>query len=67
MKVAEFQGKASKQPVASNSHKHVSPLLDAVPSGDVPLEILRRQMSASNSDEEINDIKRKIRLIEKVI
>ena len=65
MKVAEFQGN-SKAPVASNSRQRVSPLLDAVPSGDVPLEILRHKLRKSGSNEESTDIQRAIRGIEKV-
>ncbi len=69
MKVAEFQG--SKALLKSNGdadrRKRVSPLLDAVPSGDVPLEILRHRMRASNSNEEALDIQRKIRQMEKVL
>lgn len=67
MKVAEFQGKGVKPAVASNGRKFVSPLLDAVPSGDVPLAILRNQMKTTNSNEEAADIVKKIRQIEKVI
>ncbi len=70
MKVAEFQG--SKALLKSSNgdagrRKRVSPLLDAVPSGDVPLEILRHRMRASNSNEEALEIQRKIRQMEKVI
>ena len=65
MKVAEFQGN-SKAPVASNGRQRVSPLLDAVPSGDVPLEILRHKLRKSGSNEESSDIQRAIRGIEKV-
>ena len=65
MKVGDFQGKA-KAPVASNGRKRVSPLLDAVPSGDVPLEILRHKLRKSNSSPESVEIQRKLRGIEKV-
>lgn len=64
MKVSEFQGKNNKP--ATNGRKFVSPLIDAVPSGDVPLEILRRKMESSNSVEEVGEFQRKIRQIEKV-
>ncbi|KAI9561023.1 hypothetical protein GHT06_011979 [Daphnia sinensis] len=64
MKVGEFQGKA-KAPVASNGRTRVSPLLDAVPSGDVPLAILRHKLLRSNSSPESADIQRKLRRIEK--
>jgi len=64
MKVAEFQGKISKP--ATNGRKFVSPLLDAVPSGDVPLEILRHKMTGANSIEEVGEYQRKIRQMEKV-
>ena len=64
MKVAEFQGKISKP--ATNGRKFVSPLLDAVPSGDVPLEILRHKMSGANSIEEVGEYQKKIRQMEKV-
>lgn len=63
MKVAEFQGKISKP--ATNGRKFVSPLLDAVPSGDVPLEILRHKMTGANSIEEVGEYQRKIRQMEK--
>ncbi len=66
MKVAEFQGNG-KAPVASNGRKRVSPLLDAVPSGDVPLEILRHKLRRGGSNEETSDIQRAIRGIEKVL
>lgn len=66
MKVAEFQGNG-KSPVASNGRKRVSPLLDAVPSGDVPLEILRHKLRKGGSNEETSDIQRAIRGIEKVL
>ena len=65
MKVGDFQGKA-KAPMASNGRKRVSPLLDAVPSGDVPLEILRHKLRKSNSSPESVEIQRKLRGIEKV-
>ena len=65
MKVGEFQG-YKKQAAASNGKTYVSPLLDAVPSGDVPLEILRQKLNSQNSANEIVDIQRQIRRIEKV-
>ncbi|XP_046633726.1 legumain-like [Daphnia pulicaria] len=64
MKVGEFQGKG-KAPMASNGRKRVSPLLDAVPSGDVPLEILRHKLRKMNSSPGSAEIQRKIRGIEK--
>ncbi len=66
MKVGEFQGKG-KAPMASNGRKRVSPLLDAVPSGDVPLEILRHKLRKTNSSPESDEIQRKIRGVEKVV
>lgn len=63
--MAEFQGKA-KAPTALNGRERVSPLLDAVPSGDVPLEILRHKLRKSGSNEETTQVQRAIRRIEKV-
>ena len=65
MSVAEFQGYDRPAENQLPSRKF-SPLDDAVPSGDVPLEILRRKLGYSNSDESSKDISRKIRHIEKV-
>lgn len=63
--MAEFQGKA-KAPTAPNGRERVSPLLDAVPSGDVPLEILRHKLRKSSSNEETGRVQMAIRKIEKV-
>ena len=65
MKVAAFQGHGKKT-VAPNNKIATSPLLDAVPSGDVPLEIMRRKLNSVNSIKESGDIKRKIRHLQKV-
>jgi len=64
MKVAAFQGHGKKT-VAPNNKIATSPLLDAVPSGDVPLEIMRRKLNSVNSIKESGDIKRKIRHLQK--
>lgn len=65
LKVAEFQGKV-RAPAAPNGRERVSPLLDAVPSGDVPLEILRHKLRKSASNQESSAVQRAIRGIEKV-
>ena len=65
MKVAAFQSYGNRS-VDPNNKNFVSPILDAVPSGDVPLEILRRQLNSVNSEKEISDVQRKIRHLQKV-
>ena len=65
LKVAEFQGYTNTTGTNGKKVAHISPLLDAVPSGDVPLEILRQQLKWSSSHEAA-DIQRKIRHTEKV-
>jgi len=68
MKVAEFQGFGNATVAAVNGgmkKAHISPLLDAVSSGDVPLEILRHQLKLSKSEKLTSDIERKIRHTEK--
>lgn len=65
MKVAEFQGR-KKGPALMSNERRVSPLSDAVPSGDVPLEILRRRLERSKSEKETNELQAKIRQLHKV-
>ena len=70
MKVAEFQGFGNATVAAANGgmkKARISPLLDAVSSGDVPLEILRHQLKLSKSEKLTSDIERKIRHTEKVL
>jgi len=64
MKVAAFQSYGNRS-IDPNNKNFVSPILDAVPSGDVPLEILRRQLNSVNSEKEISDVQRKIRHLQK--
>lgn len=64
LKVAEFQGR-EKAVSVSNGRRFVSPLLDAVPSGDVPLEILKHKARLSGSNGEAEAVKKKIHHIEK--
>jgi len=64
LKVAEFQGYTNTTGTNGKKVARISPLLDAVPSGDVPLEILRQQLKWSSSHEAA-DIQRKIRHTEK--
>ena len=66
LKVAEFQGR-EKAASASNGRRFVSPLLDAVPSGDVPLEILKHKARLSGSNGEAEAVQRKIHHMEKVL
>lgn len=64
LKVAEFQGR-DKAVSVSNGHRFISPLLDAVPSGDVPLEILKHKARLSSSNEETETVQRKINHMQK--
>ena len=65
MKVSEFQGYKKHAP-ASKAKTYVSPLLDAVPSEDVPLEILRQNLKSETTIDGIEDIQRQIRHVEEV-
>ena len=62
MKVSEFLGGAKKsKDVAANKKTGVSPKSDAVPSGDVPLEILKHKLMDSDSIKEKIALKKEIR------
>lgn len=69
MKVADFQGFAKRNTTATGSNEtqrpRVSPVTDAVPSGDVPMEILWRRLKSAGSHQTATDIRRKIRHAEK--
>lgn len=71
MKVADFQGFAKRNTTATGSNEtqrpRVSPVTDAVPSGDVPMEILWRRLKSAGSHQTATDIRRKIRHAEKVV
>ena len=60
MKVGEFQG-YKKHAAVSKTKAYVSPLLDAVPSEDVPLEILRRKLKSQTTTDGIEFIQSQIR------
>ena len=62
LKVADFQGSGSKANKISTTH--VPPELDAVPSGDVPLEILKRKLERADSLSEQVDILNQITTLE---
>jgi len=62
LKVADFQGSGSKANKISTTH--VPPELDAVPSGDVPLEILKRKLERADSLSEQVDIRLQITALE---
>ena len=65
MKVAAFQGYGNRS-VNRNNRISVSPTIDAVSSGDVPLEILRRRLNSVNSQKESDEIRTQIHHLQKV-
>jgi len=64
MKVAAFQGYGNRS-VYRNNRISVSPTIDAVSSGDVPLEILRRRLNSVNSQKESDEIQTQIHHLQK--
>ena len=61
LKVADFQGSGGKNKVST---AHFPSQLDAVPSGDVPLEILKRKLERADSLSEQVDILNQITTLE---
>jgi len=62
LKVADFQGYAAK--TGKTASVHVPAHLDAVPSGDVPLEILKHRVSEAETVEEQMEIQKEIHFFE---